>query len=260
MGDLDIAATSLSLSPAPRIRIMTDNNGIDGLHQLVRRQRPPRAHHLGQLGINSSHHLRIDGQQRARHDHPDDPIVDHPRREHRRHLWQPLTQTDRVMHQTAGHPRRHALRRCHLRRDRLPRIDPPQLPALPILDRNLTALIKLSDRRQPPRTRRILRPKGLADHLDHTGITHRIEHRFDTRTALRHDPAPSTRPGDSAGCVDEILAQDRLSPGSPEPPRAPRLGWRSPVPRPRHRGTAAGSPKPVSRPPVLPRRLPPTAT
>ena len=190
MGDLDIAATSLSLSPAPRIRIMTDNNGIDGLHQLVRRQRPPRAHHLSQLGINSSHHLRIDGQQRARHDHPDHPIVDHPRREHRRHLWQPLTQTDRVMHQTAGHPRRHALCRCHLRRDRLPRIDPPQLPALPILDRNLTALIELSDRRQPPRTRRILRPKGLADHLDHTGITHRIEHRFDTRTALRHDPAP----------------------------------------------------------------------
>ena len=170
MDDLHEPPPGPGLRPAPRIRIMANHDGIDTLLHLVHRQRTPRRHRLRQLGINRSQHIGINREQSAGHHHPDTPKINHPGREHRRHPRQPLMQTDRIVQQPTGRRGRHRQDSSHLSGHRLPRINPPQLTTSAILHRNLTSHIQLRDRRQPTRTRDILRTERLADRPDNRRI------------------------------------------------------------------------------------------
>ena len=79
-------------------------------------------------------------------------------------------QTHRVMQQPTSRRSGDRLNSSHLRGHRLPRINPPQLPARTILDRTLTTLLELRDRRQPARTRNVLRTESPANRVNHRRI------------------------------------------------------------------------------------------
>ena len=184
MGDVDVAATDLRLSPAPGIRVMRGHNAIHRLHQLVRRHRPPRPHGLRNLSVDGSQHIRIHREQSAGHDHPDSPKINGTGREDRSHPRQSLPQTNRVVHQPAGRTCGQALGCRYLGGDRLPRVDAPQLAALAVLHRNLASLVQLGDGRQSPRACRVLLPRGIADYRHQLGVIAFFEHVFDTRSWL----------------------------------------------------------------------------
>ena len=194
--ELHIAGARTVAGAPQRARIMGLDQRVDGLLDLLGRQRTPRRDLLSQLDVHGGHRVRVGDQVGAPHNGTHQQITDQPGGKQFGHPGQPVAQGDPAMGLVHGQPAADVLGGGQLGDDGGLGVDPPQFalvggqrgaPHEQFGHHRLLAcagrVFGLGPAAGGINQRRISHPGQLTDLRQRT-----IEHAFDTRHHPRRNP------------------------------------------------------------------------
>ncbi|CAN5407135.1 hypothetical protein BH09ACT8_BH09ACT8_46900 [soil metagenome] len=239
----DIALTGGLLESAHRVRIVRFDQQVDGLFELLLRQRPPPDDNFGKGGIQQVQHVLVD-EQGAPHQGADHRQRDHPGQEHRVDRRKPVGQHCGELELCDGPAVADVQGGGNLGGRGVRRIARP--PIALIIGIPAASPDLLGDHCQPSGIRGRRRPVPALDRLiersviqgvQHRGLRQRsIEHTFDSSEARRQKSVSSPRTsvtvlhqdfGDSSGGLGGDTSASKLRWWLFMSPLILASGWRS---------------------------------